>query len=222
MVAHPVGERLGRDDVAGLRLSCGESCVDDFTDALGRQALVAEIDHVLLHDVERLSIGRVGIAGDVDGVSLVPDRRGDRAGGDDDHVDAVNHQFAAQRFRQAFECELRGVVGADKGRADLAADRAHHADAAALLRFRIRRRAEQRGEVLGDDQLADNIDFQLLPEAVDFDVEEGTGIGDAGIVDEAKQGRSVELGGNVRCASLHRGLVSDIEQERGHGWAERL
>jgi pimeloyl-ACP methyl ester carboxylesterase len=47
----------------------------------------------------------------VDGVGLVPDRRGDGAGSYDDDVDAVDHQLTAERFRQALERELGGVVG---------------------------------------------------------------------------------------------------------------
>ena len=49
------------------------------------------------------------------------------------------------------------------------------------------RGAEERGEGLGDDELAGDVHFELAAEEVDVDVEEGAGIGDAGIVDEAEE-----------------------------------
>jgi len=53
--------------------------------------------------------------------------------------------------------------------------------------------AKQRGEGLRDDQLSGDVDLELLPERCDVDVEQGAGIGDAGIVDEAEERLALEL-----------------------------
>ena len=142
--------------------------------------------------------------------------------GDEDDVDAVDHQFAAEGLGQAFEGKLGSAVGSDEGMGDLSADRTHHADAAGLGSFHAGGCAEEGGEGLGDDELADDVDLELVGKLRRLDVEEGAGHGDAGIVDQAGEGLAVEAGGCCFGAFFHGRLVGDVEKEGGEGLTELL
>ena len=185
------------------------------------QALAAGRDHVILHGGQRLGIGRVCKARDVDRIGLVPDGRRHRARRDDDDVDTEEHELAPERLRQALEREFRGVVGTDKGRGVLATHRRDHHDTAGPG-FARRIGHEQRREGLGDDQLSRQVDVDLVTELVDRDVEERTRHRDSRIVDESEKRLALELLRGVLGGGPHGGLIGDVEEQRRKIHAEFL
>jgi len=169
--------------------------------------------------LEGRRVGRLGEGRDVLGVRLVPDRGGHLARSDDDDIDAEQHQLAAQRFREAFEAEFRGAVGTEERHRVPAADGRDHDDPTRRARAGAIR-AEERQEGLGYDQLAREVDGDLMPKIADLEIEQRSRHGDAGIVDKAEQGLAVERLRHLRRARRHGRLAGYVEHQGREAGAE--
>ena len=73
---------------------------------------------------------------------------------------------------------------------------------------------QERGERLRHDQLPGDVHVELLPELVDGDVQQRTGPGDAGIVDEAEENLVAERVSDLRRRGFDGRLVGHVEADR--------
>ena len=215
----PVFKALRDNGVAELRRPCGEGLEDDLAYAFGGQSALAFGEEVLKEAAEDGAVlGRI-VLGDVGLLGLVKDGRDDGAGADDDDVDAIKEELAAEAFGHAFEGELGGDVGAEEGCAEPAADGADLDDAPGMARARAVC-AEQRAEGLGDEEGAEEVDFEGLAKLGGGLVQKGAAAGDTGIVDQAEEGAVAELGGDDGGGGPNAGLVGDVHQNGRDGVAE--
>ena len=109
-----------------------------------------------------------------------PDRRLDRPGLDDRHVDPPRRELDAQRVRHRLERELRHRVRAEERQRVQARDRAHVDDSAA-------RRAQCGQAELRHPQLTDDVHLELAAQLVRRQELERPRDCDACVVDEAVQ-----------------------------------
>jgi hypothetical protein len=121
---------------------------------------------------------------------------GRRSGGDNDDVDAKQHQFAAQAFGKAFQTKLRGRVGTHEGKRAAAGGRRHHDDAT-LARNARGCCAQQWREALRDEHLADEVDLELAAQLGDRDLEQRPRDGYPRVIDEAGERLALELGAHL-------------------------
>ena len=212
--------RIGRDLIAHPGMRRRQRFIDALGNLLRRQADRVKMFHVVADLLERGQVRRVLVLGRVDVLlALAPDRRLHRSGGDDDDVDAEQHQFAAQAFRQAFDRVLRGRIGRRQRIAVLPRDRRdHHDPPPRPLQGRIR--PEQRAKGLRRDDRTDDIDLHLATEFVGGKPQHRPRDRNAGIVDEARKRLAVERSADLARGRQHRGLVGDVEHQRGEIGAE--
>src|SRR5580704_3816864 len=110
--------------IAGTRSSCGECEMHGFAQTFWTKAFSALADKITAEPVETGAVLGVCVRGKIFGLGFVPDGSHHRSRRYDDHINAVNHQFASECLRHSFQPMLRGYVCSEKRKADLAAGRA--------------------------------------------------------------------------------------------------
>ena len=98
-------------------------------------------------------------------LGFIPDGCSHRAWTDNNDIDPIEHQFAAETFRESFQPVLGCRIRSQEWTSIPAADRADVYDATGVPAQRTIR-AEERDECLRDDQQADEIYLKLFPKFI--------------------------------------------------------
>lgn len=161
----------------------------------------------------------MAIRGKVLCLSFVQDGCVGVAGFNEDDVDSIEQEFAAERFGHAFQAVFGGGVGSQERRTQPATYGADVDDAAGTSSANAVC-SKEASERLGDEHGCDEVDFKLAAEIGQGQVEEWSDDGDAGVVDEAGEIGVAEGFADLIGGALDRGPVGDIHQERREGRAE--
>src|SRR6266540_4883347 len=104
-------------------LWCGQCVPRDFTDFFRRVTLPSIIDHVLLHAYGGIKIICVLIRCGIGMFRFIPDWSCYGAGANDDYVDSIEHQLAAQTLGESFQSMLGCSIRTREWTAVLASNR---------------------------------------------------------------------------------------------------
>src|SRR4029077_15720080 len=109
---------LGYYRIAGTRPSCGECEMHGFAQTFWTKTISALADKITAEPVDAGAVPGLCVGAKIFGLGFVPDGSQNRSRRYDNHVNAVNHQFASECLRHSFQPMLRGDVCSEKRNAE--------------------------------------------------------------------------------------------------------
>ncbi len=137
----------------------------------------------------------------------------ERAGLDDQHADAERCDLGRQRLGHPLERELRRAVGAESGRRDLAAHRAHLHDRAAALRAHMRQHRLRQGDGAEEHRVHERAQLAGV------DLLDRADRAVAGVVDEHVDAAEALERGATAAATWASSVTSSAQREHAVGRA---